>query len=201
MKKIIFIICFILFVSNVCFAHAPELNAGNSQTSSKKVVGIFIDAPSPFVIQDATKDIITRKINVIFTTQKFYVIPLETTSNSMKLYRPKNRSMNFYPVQNFSREDILTLAQDLNCDYALFITVSKGLPNMSADLNSATYKTSITCDFKILNIQNGNYLARKYISKDISSDTIKNGMPVYDNAYSDALEKSLMEFNIDSSIL
>lgn len=198
MKRIILLIAIITLLSSVCFAEPATGNTSSQTLLTKRNVGIFIEAPNTFKINDPTQSLLIRKANIFFSAKKFSVLPLETTSNAMKSYRSNNRSLNVYSSQSLNCEDIQTIAKDLNCDYAFFITINKGLPSMST---SAAYKTSITCEFRIINVQNGSYMARKLITKDISSDNVKDGIPTYDNAYSDALERSLFELNIDVSSL
>jgi len=199
MKKVILLILIILSFSSVCFAQtSPSSTTNVLQTPSKKTVGIFLETPSALVINKTTKDFMMRKANRIFPSEKFNILPLAITSNAINSYRPANRTANVYLAQPLDRLDIQAMAKNLNCDYAFYITINKGLPSMSADLNSATYKTSVTCEFRILNVQNENYVIHKQITQESSSDTVKNGIPTFDNPYSDALERALMNLDIDA---
>jgi len=197
MKKIILLISIITLLSSVCFA---ETTTGNNapQTLSNKTVGIFIVTPTTFKINDPTQNLLIRKASIFFPAKKFSVLTLETTSNAIKSYRPNNRSQNIYSSQYLSHEDIQTIAKELTCDYAFLITINKGLPSMST---SSTYKTSVTCEFRVINVQNGSYMAHKIITKDVSSDNVRDGIPTYGNAYSDALERALFDLNLDVSNL
>lgn len=202
MKKVIFLILIILSFSNFCFAQTPPVNTTNSpQATSKKTVGIFLENPASFAINDTTKELLMRKANRFFPAEKFNVLPLENTDNALKSYTSTNRVSNVYSPQQLDRGDIQAIAKDLNCDYALYITAIKGLPSMSTGSKSPTYKSSVNCDFRMLNVHNGNYVFQKQITEECSSDIVKNGIPSYDNSYSDAFERAVMRVYIDVSKL
>lgn len=199
MKKIIYLILIAISLSSICFAQTPLSNTG-SQVPTKKTVGIFLEVPPAFILDNSVKDLMIRKAKVFFSPSEFNILPFEVTSNTLKNYHQTNQKGSLYPsAQQFTLDDILIMAKSLGCDYTFYITINKGLPSMSADFNSATYKTSITCEFRVLNVQNRDYLVRRLITKDILNDNIKSTISTNDYVYNDALERSLLELNLDIS--
>lgn len=191
MKRVflLFIICFQLV--STCFA----------ETISNKTVGIFLEAPVTYVNNETVRRVIPEKAKKIFSSDKFTIIPFADTEMAARIYKEDNRmNVNQYFSQPFNRMDIQKISKDLNCDYALFITISNGPPRASSNLFSVSFKTSVTCDVRLLNIETGKYIVNKQIVKDGSSTSVL-GAPSFDHAYNEALEKALSELVIDTSTL
>jgi hypothetical protein len=180
---------------------APDTTNNQPQSQHKKIVGIFFEAPTAYANNETVQSMVIDNANFFFPARRFSLISLDTTNMAIKEYRTKNRSSNVYSPPPLDRIAIQKMAKELHCDYAFFITVTKGLPSMSADFSSATFSSSIICDIKLLNVETGNYVINKQMVRDGSSDTIHAGIPAYESAYYNALEKSMKELTIDTSML
>ena len=195
MKKLL-ILVMLLLMANVCWA--ADLDA----PAAKKVVGVFLEAPVTYANNETVRKLIPNKANDLFPASSFTVLPFDTTTMEMRTYREDNRMvMTEYYSQPLNRSDIQKISKGLNCNYALFITVNNNTPRVSVGLFSITFKTTVTCDVRLLNVETGKYIVSKQIMKDGSSTAIYAGVPSFDNAYNEALEKALKEITIDTTLL
>lgn len=192
----------VFFISNICFAETSSHSTGKSPAAfNQKVIGIFVETPAAYANNETIQRLVMQKANSLFPANRFTLLPLETTSSAIKFYHSANRIPNLYSVQPLTRDDIQKMAKELNCDYAFFITLHKGLPSMSADFNAATYKTSIACDIRLLQVQNGNYITNRQLTTESNGNPLKSSVPADDAAYYDALDRTLTELHIDTSRL
>lgn len=187
-KKIILAVAVLLLVVSSCFAADVQ----------PKTIGVFLDAPSTYVNNETVRKMIPEKAKTLFPSPNYNVLPFDQTQMEMRTYREDNRMIvNQYYSQPLNREDIQKISKGLNCDYALFITVSNAAPRVSSGLFSVTFRTSVTCDVRLLNIETGKYIMSKEIVKDGSSTAVVAGVPSFDKAYNEALEKALDELKVD----
>jgi hypothetical protein len=185
-----------MLVANVCWAADLDI------PPAKKVIGVFLEAPVTYANNENVRKLIPAKAQELFPSKSFTVLPFDTTTLEMRTYREDNRMiMTQYYSQPLNRSDIQKISKGLNCDYALFITVSNDAPRVSSGLFSISFKTTVTCDVRLLNIETGKYIVSKQIVKDGSSTSFYMGVPSFDHAYNEALEKSLKEITIDPALL
>jgi len=191
MRKILIILCMILIT--------PYASAA---PNDKPIIGIFMEAPITFINNEAVRKVVPEKAKSLFNTASFNVLSFDTTSMELRTYKEDHR-MNITPQysQPVNRQDIQTIGKTLNCDYALFIIISNEAPRFSAGLFSMTFRTTVTCDVRLLDINTGKYLTSKQIIKDGSSTSIYMGVPSFDKAYREALGKALDELTLDTSVM
>lgn len=165
-------------------------------------IGVFLEAPVTFANNETVRTVVPEKASKLFPADKFNLLSLDTTSTELRTYKEDHR-MVITPQysQPVNREDIQKISKELNCDYALFIIINNDAPRFSAGLFSMTYKTTVTCDVRLLDINTGKYLTSKQIIKDGSSTSVYMGAPSFDRAYKEALGKALDELTIDTSML
>lgn len=196
LKKLIFCCLAIMFIMPVCLA------ADIDTSSDKKIIGVFLEAPATYANNENIRKLVPIKANELFPKSLFTVLPMDTTQTEMRTYREDNHMIfNQYYAQPLNRADIQKIAKGLSCNYALFITVNNDIPRVSAGFFSTSFKTTITCDVRLLNVETGKYVVSKQIMKDGSSTAVLAGVPSFDNAYNEALDKALKEINIDISTL
>ncbi|SMC63188.1 hypothetical protein [Sporomusa malonica] len=174
----------------------------SATASDKPTIGIFMEAPITFVNNETVRKTVPEKTMSFFPKNTFNVLPFDTTSMELRTYKEDNRMIvNQYFSKPVNREDIQKIAKGLNCDYALFIIISNDAPRVSAGLFSMSFRTTVTCDVRLLDVATGKYLTSKQIVKDGSSTAIYMGAPSFDNAYREALGKALDELTIDTSVM
>ncbi|MBP2653369.1 MAG: hypothetical protein H6Q73_938 [Firmicutes bacterium] len=200
MKKIL-LMCFLILSFNAV-SFASILDPDEKPTPYIKTVGIFLDAPMSYVDNETVRTLIPEKAKELFPRLKFDLLPFDKTEMALRTYREDHRMIvNQYFSQPLNRNDIQAIGKDLSCDYALFIKISNGPPRVSSGLLSTTFKTTVICDVRLLDIATGNYIISKQIVKDGKSTAIYAGVPSFDKAYNEALEKTLKELTIDTSTL
>ena len=191
MKKIYAILIFVLAIP--CMALA---------SFDKPTIGIFLEASPTYANNETVRQLVPEKAKALFPDAKFNVLPLDTTTMELRTYKEDHRMIvNQYYSQPVNREDIQKIAKPLKCDYALFIIVTNDVPRVSSGLFSISFKTTVTCDIRLLDIDTGKYLTSKQIIKDGSSTAVYMGVPSFNNAYNEALNKALNEITIDTSLL
>lgn len=208
-KKVLYILVAALFLSATCRADTPNTTppaqaAGGeiSFSLSPKIVGVFLEASVTYVNNEKVRKLVPEKAAKLFPSTKFNLLPFDTTAMALRTYKEDNRMVvNQYYSQPVNRADIQKIAKELKCDYALFIIVTNDAPRVSAGLFSTTFRTTVTCDVRLLNVETANYLTSKQIVKDGSSTGIIMGIPSFDNAYNEALEKALDELTLDTTKL
>jgi len=193
------ILLFLLLI----FSFTAVAYADNFDTEYQpKTVGIFLEAPMSYVNNEIVRTMVPEKVRAIFPKFKFDILPYDKTDMALRTYKEDNRMIvNQYYSQPVNRKDIQQIGQSLNADYALFIIITNGPPRVSSGLLSVSFKTTVTCDVRLLNIATGEYVVSKQIIKDGKSTAIYAGVPSFDKAYNEALEKALQELTIDTSSL
>lgn len=166
---------------------------------AKKVVGVFLEAPVVFLNNEAVHVLIPEKAAEMFSKNRFKLLPFDQTERTMRTYKEDNRMiMNQYASMPLNRADFQTICKDLGADYALAISVTNGAPRASSALFVVTFKASITCDVRLLDINTGEYVISKQIVKDGTSSGTAFGMPSFDHAYNEALRMALDELTIET---
>lgn len=189
--KIVLLVMLIILVIPLTANAAPGL----------PTIGVFLDAPVAFVNNETVRTMVTEKASKLFPANKFNLLSFDTTSNELRTFKEDHRMFTSPEYsQPVNRLDIQKIGGNLNCDYALFILINNDTPRFSSGLFSVKYKTTVTCDVRLLDINTGNYLASKQITKEGSSAAVYN-VPTFDKAYKEALGKALDEFTIDTSLL
>lgn len=174
----------------------------SAATNDKPTIGIFMEAPVTFANNETVRKSVPEKSKILFPATQFNVLPFDTTSMELRTYKEDHRmNVNQYYSQPVNREDIQKISKSLNCDYALFIIITNDAPRVSAGLFSVSFKTTVTCDVRLLNIETGKYLTSKQIIKDGASTAVYMGVPSFDNAYKEALGKALDELTLDTSVM
>jgi len=197
-STIMSIVMFFLLIPSG-FAAPPSID---NFPTAKSTIGIFMEAPVTFVNNEMVRKTVPEKAKSLFPAASFNVLPFDITSMELRTYKEDHR-MNITPQysQPVNRQDIQTISKNLNCDYALFIIITNEAPRVGAGLFSITFRTTVTCDVRLLDINTGKYLTSKQIIKDGSSTAIYMGVPSFDRAYRDALGKALDELTIDTSVM
>jgi hypothetical protein len=205
MKKLFGVLTSLILMSAIAFAepaNSPISFDTSLPDSPRKVVGIFLEAPVTYVNNEKVRILVPEKAASLFPKSQYNVLPFDTTSMALRTYKEDNRMVvNQYYSKPVNRFDIQKIAKELKCDYALFIIVSNDAPRVSSGLFSISFKTTVTCDVRLLRVENAEYLISKQIVKDGQSTSIYMGVPSFDNAYSEALTKALNEITLDLSKL
>ena len=209
MMKKVWILATILFsilFSTTAFAStmADKVKESvNVAPEDKRVVGIFMEAPVTFVNNEKVRELVPAKAKEMFSESRFTILPMDDTAMAMQIYKEDNHLETGTPyyTKPLNRKDIQAMAKTLKCNYALFITVANDAPRFSAGLFSFSYKTTVTCNFRVVNVETGEYAIAKQIVKDGQSTAIIGGLPSFDRAYMDALKKAFDEIKLDTTKL
>ena len=204
MNKLLFVVLILVF-SSVCLAapaDTPPPAPPPADSPALKTIGIFFEAPLTYANNERIRAMVPEKTVPMFPKQIFNVLPFEETSMAVRTYREDNRMMSnpYYPTP-MNRSDIQKIGKELNCDYVLWVKVLNGPPRIGAGLFSISASTTINTDVRLLNIETAKYLISKEIVKDGKSTAIYMGMPSFENAYIEALEKAFAEFVIPKAML
>lgn len=205
-KKLIFIVIALMLVVSVCYANPaqskPIVFDTTPPDTPKKTIGIFLEAPLTYVNNETVRTMVPAKVKEKLPSSVFNILPFDKTEMALRTYKEDNRMIvNQYYSQPVNRSDIQKIAKEIGAEYALFIIVSNDAPRFSAGLLSMTYRTTVTCDVRLLHVETGKYITSKQIVKDGSSTAIYYGVPSFDRAYNEALTKALDEMTIDVSVL
>ena len=173
----------------------------NQHFFPKKTVSVFLDAPISFVNNETVRKLVPEKANLLFEGTDILVLPFEQSMSALRTYKEDNRMIvNEYYSTPLNREDLRKITDETGSNYALFIKVTNSSPRVNAILFTITYETTVICDIRLLNIATNKYIISKEIVKDGSSTSIAIlGMPDFNNAYIEALKKSLEEMLADKS--
>lgn len=208
MKKLFIVVLSILIFTTTCFAEpvpATVQAAAQPATTEQptlKTVGIFLEAPNTYVGNEKVRKIIPEKTIPVFPKQLFNVLPFDQTAMAVRTYKEDNRMViNQYYSTPLNRKDIQKIGKELKCDYVLFLKVDHSPPRFGAGLFSMSFKTTVTVDVRLLNIDSMQYLMSKEIVKDGASTAVYMGVPSFENAYAEALQKALDEFQIPNPML
>lgn len=167
--------------------------------TNKKKVAIFLDAPLTYANNETVRKLVPDKAAKLFEETNLNVIPFDDSMLVLRTYLEDNRMIiNEYYTQPLNREDIGKISKELGADYAFLIKISNSAPRASSFLFTVTFKTTVTCDVRLLDNATNKYIVSKSIVKDGSTTSIAIlGMPDFNTAYTDALKKALDELNID----
>lgn len=192
MKKLLTAIL-VLLVSSTCFA---------TELPPTKTIGIFLEAPPTYVNNERIRTMIPEKTIPMFPRTKFTVLPFDQTSIAVRTYKEDNRMIiNQYFSNPLNRSDIQKIGKELKCDYVLWIKVDNAAPRVGVGLFSVSFRTTVTADVRLLNIENMQYLISKEIVKDGKSTAVIMGIPSFENAYAEAVQKALDELQIPPAML
>ena len=195
MKKLFEFIIVIFFCINVdnCFA--------------QEKIGVFLDAPITFCQQEKVHKMVDEKVALIFEKEKFEVMPLAQAINAVQIYRAEN-DMTALSSSDWGRyavalkkEDIYSIAKELECDYVFFVRLSNDMPRYSSGLFHSSAKTTISCDVRVLNVAGNKYTFSKQVYSDGKSTAIYMGAPSFERAYFKAFSKALDKIKIDTSTI
>ena len=172
-------------------------------SSHKKVVGVFLEAPLSFVDNETVRKLVPDKASEIFADSKFKLLPFDETASALRTYQEDHRMIiNEYFSTPLNRDDIQAIGKELGLDYALFIKITNSAPRAKYILFTMTFKTTVTCDTRLLDIETSKYVVSKQIVKDGSTTMLAVlGAPDFNDAYKDALKKALADLKIDTSKL
>jgi hypothetical protein len=200
MKKMLLMALFLIMAST-CFA-APDTTPLLADMPSTKTIGMFLEAPTTYVNNEKIRSIVPEKTIPMFPKTKFIVLPFDQTAMAVRTYKEDNRMVvNQYYSTPLNRSDIQKIGKELKCDYVLWVKVDNAAPRVGAGLFSVSFKTTVTADVRLLNIESMQYLISKEIVKDGSSTAVMMGVPSFENAYAEALQKALDEFIIPPAML
>lgn len=211
MKKIFLILLSLLMLSSVVFANDAQddqakaakkledkLMAATIDPSTLTKVALFVEIPTQYINNEKIGKVISEKMSELFPKTKFFVIPHETANAALRIYKEDNRMTEATPI---NREDIQKISKEIGSRYTLFLKASNNAPSASIGFMSATFKSTIVCDIRLLDVETKNYLVTKEIIKDGKSSSFFAGVPSFTNAYADALEQAFDEFKFDTSTL
>ena len=195
LKRLLLVMAMLIAFSGAAFADQNE-------NAAKPVIAAFLEAPVTYVNNEDVQKLVPDKVKALFTENQFAVLPFDTCQMALRTYKEDNHMIyNQYYSQPVNRQDIQKIAQGLNANYALFIIISNDAPRYSGGLFTHSFKTTVTCDVRLLDVAGGNYLVSKQIVRDGSSSSFVLGMPSFDNAYNDALKKALDDLTLDTAAL
>lgn len=207
MKKFLAIFMAALFMG--CFANFAQ---AAPYQSGKAKIGIFLDAPTTFASNEDVRKLVPEKAKSLFPATRFELLSYDDSMMALRTYREDNDMVaptysggygTVGMVMPLKRTQIQEIAKPLGCKYALFIMITNDAPRYSSGFMglSTTAKTTVTCNVRLLDVETGKYVMNKEIVKDGKSTAIYSGMPSFDKAYIDALQKALDEIQVDSKNL
>lgn len=194
-EKVIFIVLCLFTLECSCVAFAKEQ------------VAVFLEAPITFSQEEKVHKMVDEKVALIFEKDKFEVMPLAQTINAVQIYRAEN-DMTVLSASGWGRyavalkkEDVCSIAKQLECDYVLFVRLSNDMPRYSSGLFHSSAKTTISCDVRILNVAENKYTFSRQVYSDGKSTAIYMGAPSFERAYFKAFSKALDKIKIDTSTI
>lgn len=174
---------------------------------AQEQVAVFIEAPITFCQQEKVHKMVDEKVALIFEKDKFEVMPLAQAINAVQIYRAENdmtalssSGWGRYAVA-LKKEDIYSIAKELECDYVFFVRLSNDMPRYSSGLFHSSAKTTISCDVRVLNVAGNKYTFSKQVYSDGKSTAIYMGAPSFERAYFKAFSKALDKIKIDTSTI
>lgn len=180
------------------FAYANDID---QSVDGRPQIGVLLEAPISFCNDTKTNKIVIQKMNMLFPEDKFNVLSLEAGLNAIQVYREEKdmaglvtNGWTTYAVP-LKKEDLLSIGNNLNCNYILFMRLSNDIPSYSNGLFAKSAKTTIICDVRLLDITDKNYKYTKQILSKGRSTAIYMGSPSFKRAYYKAFEKALKEVN------
>ncbi|MPM60463.1 hypothetical protein SDC9_107314 [bioreactor metagenome] len=201
-KKLILLFCILFLITPTAFAAIDSGVNPIVLNTNQKVIGIFLEAPMTYVNNETVRQLIPEKSKEKLPSHLFKILPYEQTETALRTYKEDNRMIiNQYYSQPVNRADIQKICKELGAEYALFITVNNSAPRVGAGLFTTSFRTTVSCDVRLLNVETGKYVFNKQIVKDGSSTSFYAGVPSFERAYREALEKALDELTIDVTAL
>ncbi len=195
MKKLFRIIIVIFFCVNV------------NHCLAKEKIAVFLEAPITFCQEEKVHNMVDEKVALIFEKDKFEVMPLAKAINVVQIYRAEN-DMTALSASGWGRyavalkkEDVYSIAKQLECDYVFFVRLSNDMPRYSSGLFHSSAKTTISCDVRVLNVAGNKYTFSKQVYSDGKSTAIYMGAPSFERAYFKAFSKALDKIKIDTSTI
>ena len=153
------------------------------------------------VYNETIRTVVKDKSASIFKKPQFDIVSFEDTQQAVKIYREEHSMIatnNVY--QALKMADVQAIGKQLGTDYVFMLKVNNDAPRMSAGFFTVSFKTTITCDARVMNVAEGKYNYMKTFIKDGSSSAAL-GVPSFNNAYKEALGKALEEIKIDTNTL
>lgn len=177
--------------------------------NAQSTVAIILDAPAIYADNEKLQKTVPSFAQKNFPAPKFAVLPFEEAQTQVKIYREENNLVALqqdidYQAADQSRiplkqKDLLALGKSLHADYILLLVLSNTPPRMASGFFDVSYKTTITVDIRLFDVKTNKYIYLKQIRKDGKSTAILGGLPSFNNAYNNAVEKALKEIVIDTS--
>ena|GEM_PF-1730864 len=165
--------------------------------AGKKVISVFIIIPDTYKDKETINGIVDEKLGKLFPEDKFAVLPIDECTQAMKTHMNDKNHGSRKP----DNSDIQTLSQQMGADYALWIDISNGDPQMEINLLKSTYKAAVTCDIKLIEAKYGKLIAGELINAKGETTGSTLSKPSFDRTYSEALKKALNRLSIDTTKL
>ena len=179
----------------------------SNRICAQEQVAVFLEAPVTFCQEAKVHKMVDEKVALIFEKDKFEVMPLAQAINAVQIYRAENdmtalssSGWGRYAVA-LKKEDIYSIAKELECDYVFFVRLSNDMPRYSSRLFHSSAKTTISCDVRVLNVAGNKYTFSKQVYSDGKSTAIYMGAPSFERAYFKAFSKALDKIKIDTSTI
>lgn len=205
MKKIFLVLSTLMFMCSACFAESmSEKVAQAAFIGEVKKVAILMDAPVTYADNERIREMVPQKASEIFKKPKFEILSFEESQMMKKIYREENNMITIdyaTSITPLKMADVKALGENLGADYVLLLNVTNSAPRVGAGLFSVSFKTTITCDARLMDVNAGKYIMMKQTVKDGKSTAVLAGIPSFDKAYQEALEKSLTELQINTANL
>lgn len=210
-KKSLFLLFTLMLITSLCYATEPNNNQSMADkvamamfTGETKKLAILLDAPVTYADNEAIRKLVPEKVAKIFKSPNFEILPFDDAQMQKKIYREEHNMVtsDYATISALKMADVQALGKQLGADYILFLNVNNTMPRISAGFFSMSFKTTITCDMRLMKVTDGKYSFMKQAVKDGSSTAVMYGVPSFNGAYRDALDKSLEDLNaIDTSKL
>lgn len=224
MKRILLAIMVLMVGIVTCFT-TQEASA-----NELKKVAIFLDTPATATTWVEGEDVIKmvkEKSDKLFPKHRFEVLDLETCQMAKKIYKEEHPLTQTTVVTNedgtqtsvssvemsgyasammpdvvvpLKLSEAVEVGKQLEADYILMLRVTNSMPTMSSGFFTVTAKTTVKCDIRVLSVKEEKYIYMKEVTKDGKSTAVYAGAPSFKNAYKEAIEKSLSEVEINTTL-
>jgi len=211
MKKALLVLFALMMLSSFCYANEAKNEESMADkvaaarfTGDVKKVAILLDAPITYADNENIRKLVPEKAASIFKKPKFAILPFDDAQMQKKIYREEHNMVtsDYSTINALKMADVQALGKQIGADYVLSLNVHNTMPRVGVGFFSMSFKTTITCDMRLMNVTDGKYTFMKQVVKDGSSTAVMYGLPSFDGAYRDALSKSLVELSaIDTSNL
>lgn len=191
--KLLVIAVFLIAMSLSCAAFAQQK------------VAVFLEAPLTFCNDAKVHTLVDEKAKLIFTKDKYEILPLSDSLSAIQLYREEHDMASLvatgwsgYAIP-MKKENVQEIGKQLNCDYIFFVRLTNDMPRYSVGFMSSSAKTNITCDARVMNVARGEYTFMKQIITEGKSTAVYAGAPSFERAYFKAFDKAMNEIKIDTT--